>query len=65
MRARVGVPVVFIIWVVIGIIVAIDHGYGHGGPNGLSRAVSFIAAAVLWPFVAWADAKFHIHVTIN
>lgn len=50
MRTRVRIPLVFLIWVVIGVIVAVNAGYGDID-NG-SELATFLLAVVLWPIPA-------------
>ncbi|WP_322768604.1 hypothetical protein [Frankia sp. Cr1] len=46
MRARVQVPIVALIWLVVGIIVALSKSYEvHTG----SQLVTFVLAVTLWP----------------
>lgn len=37
-----------LIWIIIGVVVAISHGYPI---NNLSSLVSFVLALLLWPLV--------------
>jgi hypothetical protein len=48
---RVRIPVVLLIWVIVGIIVAINNNYGHIH-NG-SDLATFILAVVLWPILVF------------
>jgi hypothetical protein len=50
MNARVSIPVILLIWVVIGVIVAINKGYGDVNNN--SQAATFVLAVILWPIPA-------------
>jgi hypothetical protein len=51
MRGRVRIPVVFLIWVIIGILVAVNKGYGEVMENA-SNVATFMLAVVLWPIPA-------------
>ena len=51
MRGRVRIPVVFLIWVIIGIFVAVNKGYGDNVDNA-SEVATFMLAVVLWPIPA-------------
>jgi hypothetical protein len=48
---RVRIPTVLLIWVVIGVIVAINKGYGEVMENA-SNVATFVLAVVLWPIPA-------------
>ncbi|MFP3902095.1 MAG: hypothetical protein ACLFXM_14675 [Acidimicrobiia bacterium] len=50
MRTRVRIPLIVLIWVVIGVIVAVNKGYGDMD-NG-SELATFLLAIVLWPIPA-------------
>ena len=51
MRGRVRIPIVFLIWVVIGVLVAVNKGYGEVLDNASSIA-TFILAVLIWPIPA-------------
>jgi hypothetical protein len=51
MRGRVRIPIVLLIWLVIGILVAVNKGYGEVMENA-SNVATFILAVVLWPIPA-------------
>lgn len=51
MRGRVRIPIVVIVWVVIGVIVALNKGYGDA-MNNASDVATFILAVALWPIPA-------------
>ncbi|MGH9111186.1 MAG: hypothetical protein ACRDZN_02630 [Acidimicrobiales bacterium] len=53
MLSRVSIPV--IIWVVVGVIVAISKDYSDHLDNG-SQIATFILAVVLWPILAFDGA---------
>lgn len=48
---RVRIPTVLLIWVVIGVIVAINKGYGEVMENA-SNVATFVLAVILWPIPA-------------
>lgn len=48
---RVHIPVVVLIWVVIGVIVAVNKGYGDVMENA-SHVATFALAVALWPIPA-------------
>jgi hypothetical protein len=50
MNTRVRVPVLLLIWVIIGIIVAMNKGYGD--IDNASELATFILAVILWPIPA-------------
>ena len=50
MNTRVRVPVVLLIWVIVGIIVAMNKGYGD--IDNSSELATFILAVILWPIPA-------------
>ncbi|HZA78641.1 MAG TPA: hypothetical protein VE623_19860 [Acidimicrobiales bacterium] len=51
MRSRVSIPLILVIWVVIGVIVAANKNYAENLENG-SQIATFILAVVLWPIPA-------------
>ena len=51
MRGRVRIPIVVLIWVVIGVLVAVNKGYGDVMENA-SNVATFMLAVVLWPIPA-------------
>ena len=51
MRGRVRIPIVFLIWVIIGVLVAVNKGYGEVMENA-SQVATFLLAVVLWPIPA-------------
>jgi hypothetical protein len=50
MHSRVSIPWLLLVWLVIGIFVAVNKGYGDID-NG-SELATFILAVVLWPIPA-------------
>jgi hypothetical protein len=51
MRGRVRIPIVVLVWVVIGVLVAVNKGYGDVMENA-SNVATFVLAVVLWPIPA-------------
>jgi hypothetical protein len=51
MRGRVHIPLVLVIWLVIGVLVAVNKGYGETMENA-SQVATFMLAVVLWPIPA-------------
>jgi hypothetical protein len=51
MRGRVRIPIVLLIWLVVGIVVAVNKGYGDDIDDA-SQVATFILAAFLWPIPA-------------
>jgi hypothetical protein len=51
MRGRVHIPLVLVIWLVIGVLVAVNKGYGETMDNA-SQIATFMLAVVLWPIPA-------------
>lgn len=51
MRGRVRIPIVLLIWIVIGVLVAVNKGYGEVMENA-SNVATFILAVMLWPIPA-------------
>ncbi|HEX6236975.1 MAG TPA: hypothetical protein VFZ68_07260 [Acidimicrobiales bacterium] len=50
MRTRVRIPLVVLIWVVIGVIIAVNKGYGD--IDNASELATFALAVFLWPIPA-------------
>jgi hypothetical protein len=48
---RVRIPIVFLIWIIIGVLVAVNKGYGETMENA-SNVATFMLAVVLWPIPA-------------
>jgi hypothetical protein len=48
---RVRIPTILLIWVIIGVIVAINKGYGEVMENA-SNVATFVLAVMLWPIPA-------------
>jgi hypothetical protein len=48
---RVRIPTMLLIWVIIGVIVAINKGYGEVMENA-SNVATFVLAVILWPIPA-------------
>jgi len=51
MRSRVSIPLILVIWVVIGVVVAANKDYAEHLDNG-SQIATFILGVVLWPILA-------------
>jgi hypothetical protein len=51
MRGRVSIPIVVLIWVVIGVLVAVSKDYAETFDNA-SQVATFLLAVVLWPIPA-------------
>ena len=51
MRGRVRIPTLLLIWVIIGVIVAVNKGYGEVMENA-SHVATFVLAVMLWPIPA-------------
>ena len=51
MRGRVRIPIVLLIWIVIGVLVAVNKGYGEVMDTA-SHVATFILAVMLWPIPA-------------
>jgi hypothetical protein len=51
MRGRVNIPILLLIWLVIGVIVAVNKGYAETVDN-MSQVATFVLAVVLWPIPA-------------
>jgi hypothetical protein len=52
---RVSIPVVVLAWVVVGVIIAINEGYGDfdvAGRDDIDMVGRFILAVILWPVLA-------------
>jgi hypothetical protein len=51
MNGRVQVPLFLLIWVVVGLIVAVNKNYGHH-LNTASKIGTFVLGVLLWPVLA-------------
>ncbi len=51
MRGRVRIPIVLLIWLVIGVLVAVSKDYADSMENA-SEVATFVLAAFLWPIPA-------------
>jgi hypothetical protein len=51
MRGRISVPIVALVWVIIGVLVAVNKDYGESFDNA-SQVATFLLAVVLWPIPA-------------
>jgi hypothetical protein len=50
MGSRARFPIVLLIWLVIGVVVALSKDYGD--INNASEAATFVLAVILWPIPA-------------
>ena len=55
MSGRVRIPILLLIWVVIGLVVAINKGYGDH-MHTASQIGTFVLATVLWPVLSLGGA---------
>ena len=60
MHRRYTVSLGFVIWVIIGIVVAVDHSYSHD-LHGISRVIDLLLAVLLWPLVL-LGVHFGVHI---
>lgn len=51
MRGRVHIPILLVIWLIIGVLVAVNKGYGEVMDTA-SDVATFMLAVVLWPIPA-------------
>jgi hypothetical protein len=51
MRGRVRIPILLLIWIIIGIFVAVNKGYATNIDNA-SQVATFMLAVFLWPIPA-------------
>ena len=51
MSGRVRIPIVLLIWVIIGVFVAVNKGYADTVDNA-SHVATFVLAVLLWPIPA-------------
>ncbi|HEY7072516.1 MAG TPA: hypothetical protein VH479_20480 [Acidimicrobiales bacterium] len=51
MRGRVRIPILLLIWLIIGIFVAVNKGYASNIHNA-SQVATFALAVFLWPIPA-------------
>jgi hypothetical protein len=51
MRGRVRIPIVLLIWVIIGVLVAVNKGYADAMDNA-DQVATFVLAVFLWPIPA-------------
>jgi uncharacterized membrane protein len=50
MRTRVRIPLLFLIWVIIGVLVAVNNGYDRF--DNADQIFTFVLAVILWPILA-------------
>lgn len=51
MRGRVRIPILLLIWLIVGVLVAVNKGYGEVMDTA-SHVATFMLAVVLWPIPA-------------
>jgi ABC-type Na+ efflux pump permease subunit len=51
MSGRVRIPIVLLVWLVIGVLVAVNKDYAETMDNA-SQVATFLLAVVLWPIPA-------------
>jgi hypothetical protein len=51
MSRQVSIPVVVVVWLLVGVVVAISQDYGRQLDNA-SQAATFLLAVLLWPIPA-------------
>jgi hypothetical protein len=51
MWGRVNIPIVLVVWIVIGVFVAVSKDYAEAFDNA-SQIATFLLAVVLWPIPA-------------
>ena len=51
MRGRVRIPILMLIWIIIGVFVAVNKGYANAVDNA-SQVATFVLAVFLWPIPA-------------
>ena len=56
-----GVSVGFVLWLVIGVVVAINHGYASHGLHTSAQIINFVLATLLWPAVWPIGYHFQVH----
>jgi hypothetical protein len=60
MTMRSGVSLGTLVWIVLGVVIALSHGYSI---TNLSSLVSFLLAMFLWPLVL-LGVDLHIHLGV-
>ena len=55
MHSRVSIPLILVIWVVIGVVVAANKDYAEHLDNA-SQVATFVLGIVLWPILAFDGA---------
>ncbi len=51
MRGRINIPIVLLIWVIIGVLVAVNKGYDNNVEHA-DGIGTFVLAVLLWPIPA-------------
>jgi hypothetical protein len=57
MNSRVSISWVLLVWLIVGVVVAINKDYGRALDNG-SQIATFILAVILWPIPATGGSVF-------
>jgi uncharacterized membrane protein YeiH len=55
MRGRINIPIVLLIWVIIGVLIAVNKNYDNfdvPGRDDIDMIGRFVLAVVLWPVLA-------------
>lgn len=55
MRGRVRIPIVLLVWLLIGVLVAVNKGYDNNVDNA-DGVGTFVLAVLLWPIPALGGA---------
>jgi hypothetical protein len=55
MRGRVNIPIVLLIWIIIGVLVAVNKGYDNNMDHA-DGVGTFVLAVLLWPIPALGGA---------
>lgn len=55
MRGRVRIPIVLLVWLLIGVLVAVNKGYDNNVDNA-DGVGTFVLAVLLWPIPASGGA---------
>lgn len=55
MRGRVRIPIVLLVWVLIGVLVAVNKGYDNNVEHA-DGVGTFVLAVLLWPIPALGGA---------
>lgn len=55
MRGRVRIPIVLLVWIIIGVLVAVNKGYDNNVDHA-DGVGTFVLAVLLWPIPALGGA---------